>query len=81
MGNNLTVINPATYTEIASIPFHSIDDVKSLTIQSKNAQNNWKNTTIQKRIQLIEKVISYFDSNKDIIALDVTNQMGRPIAH
>ncbi|MBC8312157.1 MAG: aldehyde dehydrogenase family protein [Candidatus Marinimicrobia bacterium] len=79
--NNLTLINPATFAKISSIPFHSIEEAISIAKSSKIVQQEWKSSSIQERIDLINNVKKYFEQNIASIAEDITLQMGRPISH
>ena len=48
---------------------------------AKAAQATWQNTTIADRAAICRKVVEYFELHVDDISLEITWQMGRPIAY
>lgn len=45
------------------------------------AQKSWQTSDLSKRIIYLEGMLNYFEENKTEIALEITQQMGRPIRY
>ena len=78
--HNLELVNPATDKTFRSLPVHSWKDVKKRLKISAQTQMKWKDSTIESRIDLIQRSMEYFNYNTESIAQDITLQMGKPIS-
>jgi len=76
----LKLVNPSTGETFRELTYHLWDEVKTQLIIADKTQKEWKNSSIESRIQLVQNAMDYFKSNSDIIAQDITRQMGKPIS-
>jgi acyl-CoA reductase-like NAD-dependent aldehyde dehydrogenase len=80
MGQILEVKNPYSQEVVAKYPIDSLAAVKEKLASLQNAQSSWKKVPQAKRTQLVQKALDYFTTNKEQIARDISQQMGRPIS-
>ena len=69
-------INP--YTGAPLPPFETTD-ANSQSITLKEQQAAWKRVPIEERCQRLLQALDYFDSQRDAIAVDISQEMGRPL--
>jgi acyl-CoA reductase-like NAD-dependent aldehyde dehydrogenase len=75
----LKLTNPATGETFKSLPFHYLEEAESKLRSAGKVHKKWKQTSISKRIGIIENAMDYFRNNSESIARDITMQMGKPI--
>lgn len=81
MSDIFQIISPvdgSVYAERTYVSDREINDKISL---ADKAYKDWKKTTLIERITKVRKVIDYFKTNADAMALEITHQMGRPIQY
>jgi acyl-CoA reductase-like NAD-dependent aldehyde dehydrogenase len=78
-GQKLKLVNPSTSKIFRELPYHSWEEVKARLKLSGQIQKEWKSASIDSRISLVQNAMKYFKENEDIIATDITLQMGKPI--
>lgn len=71
-------IDGSIYTERSYVSDREITDKIQ---KADTAFKSWKNTSVADRIALVRKVVAYFKTNADEMALEITHQMGRPIQY
>ena len=79
MGRKLELINPANSEKFRELPYHTWEDAETLLIKARMAQGEWKHSTLEQRIELVQGAMDYFQENIETIARDITLQMGKPI--
>ena len=75
----LDVINPATEEAFASISMGSTKDVDAAAIAARAAFLAWSQSTIETRIQIINKIIAGLKARGDEMATAISNEMGAPM--
>jgi acyl-CoA reductase-like NAD-dependent aldehyde dehydrogenase len=81
MSEKLIVKSPYSQKIVGEYTMDSLDSVKAKFNQAVEAQKKLKKVTLEKRIEAVQKALSYFTENKDAIARDISLQMGRPIKY
>ena len=74
-----TCINPFSGQE-SHFEIDNFDVLKQKVSILKENQNLWKDIDIHSRIDLIQSGLNYFTENKDQVAKDISEQMGRPLS-
>jgi acyl-CoA reductase-like NAD-dependent aldehyde dehydrogenase len=75
----LNVINPYTLEVDRSYTYDSESDLKDKVLRLNEAQRRWKALDVERRRDLVQRALSYFEENRVNIAKDITLQMGRPL--
>lgn len=75
----LKLNNPATGETFREFLYHSWQDSQILLDKAVQTQLQWKSSSIDSRIALVQNAMDYFKANEDTIARDITLQMGKPI--
>ena len=76
----LILTNPATGETFREFSYHTIEESISKIKTAEKEQGNWKQTSVSHRIAIIQDAMDYFRDNTDLIAKDITLQMGKPIS-
>ena len=79
MGRKLELINPANSEKFRELPCHTWEDAETLLIKARMAQGEWKHSTLEQRIELVQGAMDYFQENIETISRDIALQMGKPI--
>jgi acyl-CoA reductase-like NAD-dependent aldehyde dehydrogenase len=77
----LNLISPIDNKIIASRNIASTEEIEKIIAQSSQAQKLWQKVTVEKRAEYCLKAIEYFEQNAELIAREITCQMGRPIRY
>ncbi len=77
--SQLECINPFSGESTGNFELENLDQQSSKVSKLKDAQKNWKQVPLEKRIELVKAATQYFEDNRDEIAKDITEQMGRPL--
>lgn len=80
MLQTLKVKNPYNQEIINEYPMDHFDLVQKKISQLQQTQSQWKKFPLKKRIENVQSALDYFTTNKQQIALDISQQMGRPIS-
>ena len=76
----IEVENPATFEKFARVPEGNNDDIDAAVVAAKSAYPSWSQTPMQKRLDLMQKMLDIFKSyEKDIIELEI-KELGQPYA-
>lgn len=70
--------NPFTNESLGDFKLESFEQQKLKVQKLKESQKAWKQETLDKRLSLVKEALNYFETNSDQIALDISEQMGRP---
>ena len=76
---DLDVINPSTEEVCAVISNGSAKDVDRAVKAAKDAFDNWKHTSPQKRLTFVEKILAIYNQRKGEMAKTISTEMGAPI--
>jgi len=79
--NNLKTYDPFTGTLTGEFPMDDLATVEQKVSQLNSDQKKWASLSLEKRLQAVQQALQYFEKNRDQIALDICEQMGRPLHH
>lgn len=77
----INTISPNTNETIITRNGPSAAEIESLPKTSAEAFKTWSKTTLAERQDIIKKALKVLADNTDELALELTTQMGRPIAY
>ncbi|KAI3397432.1 hypothetical protein diail_10763 [Diaporthe ilicicola] len=77
----IKTISPNTNEAIITRNGPSTEEIESLPKTSAEAFKTWSKTTLAERQAIIKKALKILGDNTDELALELTTQMGRPIAY
>lgn len=77
----LTTISPTTNKAIVERTAISDSQLQSLPIKSQEAFQSWRKTSLSDRQAIVQKALHLLDERKHVLAKELTEQMGRPIAY
>ncbi len=76
--NDFNVINPSNEEPFAIISLGSKEDTDAAVMAAKNAFETWKDTSVEERISLLEKLLRIYKKRFDEMANAITIVMGTP---
>ena len=77
----LISVNPYNDKQVASYPKESISSAVKKVLGSKQASILWKKKDIYERIEIISSAIEILESNKEVWASLMTQEMGKLKSH
>ena len=77
--NDLEVINPSNEDSFATISLGSKEDVDAAVKSARKAFDNWKETTKNERINLLEKLLSIYKKRFNERTTAISMEMGAPM--
>jgi len=77
--HDFTVINPANEEAIATISLGSAADVDRAVAAAKRAFESYSETSVDKRLELLRRVIEVYKSRMEEMAAIISQEMGAPI--
>lgn len=77
----LTTKNPFTHEITGEFEMDSFDQAKEKVRVLKNSLTAWGRMSVKERLVYVKEAMSYFDVNREQIAVDICEQMGRPLHH
>tara|TARA_B100000579_G_scaffold316983_1_gene266543 strand:- start:520 stop:1950 length:1431 start_codon:yes stop_codon:yes gene_type:complete len=77
--NNFEVINPSNEEPFAVISLGSKEDTDAAVKAAKNAFESWKDTTVEERISLLEKLLNIYKKRFNEMANAISMEMGAPM--
>jgi aldehyde dehydrogenase (NAD+) len=77
--HDLKVINPATEEPIATISLGSAADVDRAVAVAKRAFESYSETTIEKRLAFLQRIIEVYQSKIEEMAETISQEMGAPL--
>jgi len=77
--NDFNVINPSNEEPFAIISLGSKEDTDSAVMAAKNAFETWKDTSVEERISLLEKLLTIYKKRFDEMANAISMEMGAPM--
>ena len=75
---NLISLNPSTGEKIGEVSVSSVEEVKGVVFLAENGFNTWKNTSLIQRIELIKKVSTSLEEEKESFNELIVNETGKP---
>ena len=81
MGEFLTTISPVDGSVYVERPFHTPAEIEQALETASSAHASWRSTSLAERVSLLQKFTNLAVAEEDAIAMELTMQMGRPIAH
>lgn len=77
--SQIECLNPFSGESTGHFKLESFDEQRSKVSKLKESQKNWRNLSIDERLNLVREGLNYFEKNRDEIAQDISEQMGRPL--
>jgi len=77
----ITTISPITDGPVLTRHGLTPDEIDALPIKAAKAFESFRHTPLEQRQQIVRKALDLLNARKDEIALELTEQMGRPIAY
>ncbi len=77
--NDFDVINPSNEEVFATISLGSKEDTNAAVKAAKKAFETWKDTSIEERILLLEKLLDVYKKRFDDMANAISMEMGAPM--
>ena len=77
--NDFEVINPSNEEPFAIISLGSKEDTDAAVNAAKNAFETWKETSVEERITLLEKLLIVYKKRFDEMANAISMEMGAPM--
>ncbi|KAJ5813392.1 uncharacterized protein N7503_000142 [Penicillium pulvis] len=81
MTNQVRTINPATHEVVFDHPGTSFAEAAKIATASKQAFESYRTTTLNERKKIVARALEIISSKIDVLAKEVTTQMGRPIRY
>ncbi len=75
----LSVVSPVDGSVYVERPYASEAQIAAALEAGKRAGENWRQCSVEERAALVLKAVDIFVSMKEILAQEITWQMGRPI--
>lgn len=77
----ITTISPATNTPILTRNGLEDSDIALLPTTATHAFNEYRHISLQQRKDIVAKALKLLSGRKDVLAKELAEQMGRPIAY
>ena len=77
--NDFEVINPSNEEPFAIISLGNVADINSAVKAAKEAFSSWKQTSKEKRISLIQKLLEIYKSRWNEMTEAISMEMGAPL--
>lgn len=77
---NLRIHSPFDDSLVAELPYDDEESALTKLAAAAEAQRGWRRVSVAERVARVRLAVAWFTANADEIALDVTRQMGKPLA-
>jgi acyl-CoA reductase-like NAD-dependent aldehyde dehydrogenase len=77
----LITTNPFTQEITGTFEFDTFEQVQSKVHNLVKSQKTWAQMSVKDRLEKVKPALIYFDKNREQIAKDICEQMGRPLHH
>lgn len=77
----LTTKNPFTQEVTGTFDYDSFDQAKKKVLSLGETQISWSKLALKERLSRVKEALSYWEKNRELIATDICEQMGRPLHH
>lgn len=81
MSETITTISPSTGNPVLERKGLSKTEIEPVVQRSVEAFKRWRQTTVHERLTIVEKALAVLKEKTDLLARELTEQMGRPIAY
>lgn len=81
MTERLRVVSPVDGSVIAERPLADAGEIAAALARARTAQRTWRTLPLDERASLVGRFVDAFLADAQEAALEITLQMGRPIAH
>ena len=81
MSEVLTTVSPVTNRPILTRDGLTSSDVALLPALATQAYNTYRLTSLEQRQQIVGRALQIINDKQDVLAKELTEQMGRPIAY
>ena len=81
MNNTFKTISPIDGSVYLERKFAKDKEIEQTLQLAKDAQKDWRKTSVKKRASICKRAVKYFVKNADKIGEELTWQMGRPIRY
>jgi acyl-CoA reductase-like NAD-dependent aldehyde dehydrogenase len=76
----IEVFNPATEGLIGLVPAGGVDDVEKAVAAAQRALPGWRDTPVNDRLALLQRLCEVLDSDRDALAQIITAEVGAPVS-
>jgi acyl-CoA reductase-like NAD-dependent aldehyde dehydrogenase len=80
MGQTWSLINPATEEPYRTVAAISESELAAVVVRGRRAQRDWRQTPVAERARVVAQMVPAFRAQADQVALEITRQMGKPLA-
>jgi acyl-CoA reductase-like NAD-dependent aldehyde dehydrogenase len=77
--DSITVISPVNNKPYCERPVTTDVELQRILAAAVTAQRDWSRCELTERIAICERMLAYFEANKDDMATELAWQMGRPV--
>jgi acyl-CoA reductase-like NAD-dependent aldehyde dehydrogenase len=81
MSNQIRTISPSTGEVVFTHPGTSLEQVRDIAQSAKAASQSLGEFSLNDRKAIVLRALDTISANKDVLARELTLQMGRPIAY
>lgn len=81
MPHAFDIVSPGTQTVYAHRNYAPDTAIEAAKITARSAQANWESVSLEKRADVCRRFVAEMLKHSDVIAEELTAQMGRPTAH
>ncbi len=74
----LTSFNPSTNEVLGEVEISTEQEIKDKVALARKAQPNWQSIGLEKRLELLQSVLTIFENKKEELALLASREMGMP---
>ena len=77
---SMNLVNPATEETFRTLEMTSEAELGAILDCMRLAQTKWRQTPVNERVEICRGFVDAFRSMRETVALDITRQMGKPLA-
>ncbi len=77
----LTTKNPFTQEVTGTFYYDSFDQAKKKVLSLGETQASWSKLALKERLSIVKEALAYWEKNREVVATDICEQMGRPLHH
>lgn len=78
--SSITLVNPATEETFRTLEMTPEAELAAILERMRTAQAKWREVPVEERVEACRGFVGAFRSMRDTVALDITRQMGKPLA-
>ncbi len=80
MSPTWTLVNPATGEPLRDVTYTTEPELAAIVARARAAQREWRRVPVADRVRVVGGIVPAFREMADRVALDITRQMGKPLA-